>query len=82
MTTTFMILAGFTQPYEIGTNPSFFLWLIPLVLGISVVYKTIKLEALKWGKLIKEVGLLSGSIIFFIVIIASVLSFLAWLLTE
>lgn len=77
-----MILAGFTQPYEIGTNPSFFLWLIPLVLGISVVYKTIKLEVLKWGKLIKEVGLLSASIIFFIVIIALILSFLAWLLTE
>lgn len=73
-TTIFIQTASFLTPCDIGTNPLFFLWLVPLVLAIAVVYKTTKLETIKAGNFLKEVIVLSGSIVVFVIIVGVVLS--------
>jgi hypothetical protein len=73
------MIASFTTPCDIGTNPLFFLWLVPLVLAISIVYKTTKLETIKPGIFLKEIIVLSGSIVVFVIIVAVVLIILAFL---
>lgn len=68
-----MILASFTTVEKIGTTPQSLLWLIPLVLAISVVYKALKVSDLQPKRFIKEVFGLFGSILVFILMTAIVL---------
>ncbi len=76
------ITATFTAPQEIGVNPQSMLWLLPLVAAIVVVYKATKLPKITAGVFLKEVGVLFGSIIVFILITALILYAMAWLITE
>jgi hypothetical protein len=76
------IMATFTSPEEIGTTPQSMLWLLPLAAAIAIVYKATKLPTIKAANFTKEVMILFGSIIGFIVITALVLYTLAWLITE
>jgi len=76
------VMATFTTPEEIGTNPQSMLWLLPLALVIAIVYKATKVPTITAGNFIKEVAALLGSIIVFIVITALALYALAWLITE
>ena len=76
------VMATFTAPEEIGTNPQSMLWLLPLVAAIAVSYKATKLPKITAGSFIKEATVLFGSIIVFIAIIALALYALAWLSTE
>jgi len=76
------VMASFTEPIEIGPSPQSMLWLLPLAAAIAVVYKVTKLTKITARNFIKEVVVLFGSIIVFIVITALALYLLAWLITE
>ena len=76
------VIATFTSPEKIGTNPQSFLWVLPLVAAIAVVYKATKLPKITMGLFLKESVILFGSIIVFMIITAIALYSLAWLITE
>jgi len=76
-----MILASFTTPERIGVTPLSMLWLLPLALSISVVYKATKVTKMRAMNFIKESVVLFGSIVVFMFITAVVLLAFAWLVT-
>jgi len=76
-----MILASFTTPERIGVTPLSMLWLLPLALSISVVYKATKVTKVRAMNFIKESVVLFGSIVVFMFITAVVLLAFAWLVT-
>ena len=78
----FVVIASFTAPEEIGTNPSSMLWLLPLAASIAIAYKATKLPTITAGNFIKEAAILFGSIVVSIIITALTLYALAWLITE
>jgi len=75
------LLASFTTPMRIGTNPASVLWLVPLVATISIVYKATKVGRVRLWPFTKETAALFGSIIVFIVVAAVILYGLAWVVT-
>jgi len=74
------VIASFTTPEQIRTNPQSILWLLPLAAAIAVVYKATKLSKITVGLFLKEAAILFGSIIGFILITALALYALAWLI--
>jgi hypothetical protein len=74
------IIASFTVPEQIRTNPQSILWLLPLAAAIAVVYKATKLPTITVGVFLKEAAILFGSIIVFVAITALALYALAWLI--
>ncbi len=78
----FVVIASFTAPEEIGTNPGSMLWLLPLAASIAIAYKATKLPTITAGNFIKEAAILFGSIVVSIIITALALYALAWLITE
>ena len=72
------VLAGFTQPEQIGTTPQSMLWMLPLTASVAIVYKATKVRAIESRSFVKETALLFGSILVFIVITALVLMAVAW----
>ncbi len=78
----FFVIASFTLPEKIGTEPKSLLWLLPLAAAITVVYKATKLPKITAGNFIKESALLLGSMVVFIIAIALGLYVLAWLIIE
>ena len=78
MEANLIILASFSTPCSITTNPQSLLWLLPLAAMISIVYKAIKLPAITFGVFFKETAILFGSIMAFMVIIAVCLYIIAW----
>jgi len=77
-----VVIASFTAPEEIGTNPSSMLWLLPLAASIAIAYKATKLPTITAGNFIKEAAILFGSIVVSMIITALALYALAWLITE
>ncbi len=76
------VVASFTAPEKIGANPQSMLWLLPLLAAIVVVYKTTKMPEIKTANFLKEVAILFGSIIVFMIITALALCVLARLVIE
>jgi hypothetical protein len=76
------IMAQFRVPEDIGTNPRSLLLLLPLLVGIAVVYKATKVPKVSFVNFIKESVLLFASILVFMVITALVLAAVAWLVIE
>ena len=74
------VMATFTAPENIRTNPQSMLWLLPLVAAIAAAYKATKLPTITAAVFLKEVAILSGSIVAFVIITALVLYTLAWLI--
>jgi hypothetical protein len=62
------MLGSFTTPMQIETNPASMLWLLPLVVSISVVYKATKVYKVRPWPFARESAVLFGSIIVFIVV--------------
>lgn len=63
-------LAGFMTPVYIGTTPQAFLLALPLIAVISIVYKAIKMEEIKFAPFVWQVFLLFCSILVFMVLTA------------
>jgi hypothetical protein len=76
------IIATFTTPEKISSNPQSILWLLPLVAAIAIVYKATKLKEIKFANFLKEAVILFGSIVVFMTLTALALCTLAWLITE
>ena len=76
------VMATFTVPEKITTDPQSMLWLLPLVAAIAIVYKATKLPEIKAANFIKEAVLLFGSIIVFMFVTAFILYAIAWLVIE
>ena len=81
-TQAIFVMASFTTPEDIGTNPQLILWLLPLAAAIAIGYKATKLPTITAGNFIKEIAALFGSIIVFVIITALALYALAWIATE
>jgi hypothetical protein len=77
----FLVIATFTAPEHIYPNPQAMLWLLPLTAAIAIVYKATKLPTITLDLFLKEAAILFGSIVGFIIITASVLYALAWLIS-
>ncbi len=77
-----LLLASFTSPESIGTNPQSMFWILPLAAAISIVYKTIKVPEIKTRSFIKDTFMLFGSIVLFIIAAAVTLCLMAYLATE
>jgi hypothetical protein len=67
------ILAGFTSPVHIGSTAKALLWALPLIAVISIVYQALKLEEIKFADFIKQVLLLFGSILIFMIFTAVII---------
>ena len=52
------ILAGFTSPELIPTDPKSMLWMYPLLLSIAVIYKATKTRVMFKKKFFKEASIL------------------------
>lgn len=76
------VIASFTTPEQIGTNPQSMLWVLPLTAAVAVVYKATKLPKITAYHFMKEAAVLFGSIIVFMAVTAVALFILAWLTTE
>jgi len=76
------VLAGFTSPVDIPTEPTSMLWMFPLLLSISIVYKATKTRVIFSRRFAKEVAVLFGTISVFMVFLGVALIFLVKLLTE
>jgi hypothetical protein len=76
------LLASFTAPMHIGTNPASTLWLLPLLVSIAVVYKATKVYKIRAYPFLRESAVLFGSILVFILVAALILYGVAWVVTE
>jgi len=76
-----ILLASFTTPMHIDTNPASMLWLLPLLVSVVVVYKATKVYKIRAYPFIRESAVLFGSILAFIVVIALVLYGVSWVVT-
>jgi hypothetical protein len=77
-----ILLASFTTPMHIDTNPASMLWLLPLVASIAVVYKATKVHKIRPYPFFKESAVLFGSILVFIMAAALILYGMAWIVTD
>lgn len=73
-----VVIAAFTSPMTIGTNPLSTLWILPLAAAIAIVYKATKLVKIKPSDFIKEVAILWGTIVVCMIAAGVVLFVLAW----
>ena len=78
----FLIIATFTAPETIRTNPALMLWLLPLAASVAITYKATKLPTITSANFVREVGILFGSIVVVIISIVLALYVLTWLITE
>jgi len=67
------VLAGFTTPAQISTTAKALLLALPLIAVISIVYKAIKVEEIKFVSFLRESILLFGSILAFMIVTAIVI---------
>jgi hypothetical protein len=77
----FELLASFTTPIEIGTDPMSMLWMFPLLAAVAIIYKAVKMRVMFMGKYFREVFILFVSISIFIVLIGIALHILVYFLT-
>jgi hypothetical protein len=75
-----LLMATFTAPERLGTNPRSLLWLLPLAAAIAVVYKATKISKITARNFLKQTLTLFGSIVVFIIATALGLYVLAWLI--
>ncbi len=64
------ILAGFMSPVHISTTAKALLLALPLLAVIATVYKATKLDEIKLVSFVREVVILFGSILVFMILTA------------
>ena len=73
-------LASFTVPYETGNGSMSLLWILPLLVAVAVVWKTLKVPSAAAGNLVKEVLILFGTLVVCYAGIAAALYFISRLI--
>ena len=76
------MIATFTVPERIGTTPQSLLWLLPLAMAVTVVYKTTILPTITSGNFIKKVLATFSFGVILLALLAVGLCALGWLITE
>ena len=76
------LLASFTAPIDIGTNPQSMLWMFPLLAAIALVYKATKMRVLFWGRFVRESLVLFATLSGFMIAAVVVLNLIQWLATS
>lgn len=79
---TAVLLAAFTSPVHIGTDPASMLWMFPLLAAIAIIYKATKLRVLFWRRFIREVLILFATLSGFMFAAIIVLNLVTWLGTS
>lgn len=74
-------LGSFTGPIDIGTDAASMLWMFPILAGVALIYKAVKMRVMFMGKYFKEVIILFLSISIFIVMIGVALHVLVYFMT-
>ena len=77
-----LILATFTAPEIIGTNPASMLYMFPLLAAIAVIYKATKMRVIFWKRFIVESLILFATVSGFMIAAIIVLNLIAWLVTS
>ncbi len=75
-------LASFLTPENISTVPGSVLFVLPLTVAISVVYKATKVHKILPKAFARECAILFGSIVAFLGVVAIILCRVAWLMNE
>lgn len=75
------LLASFTSPVEIGTDSVSLLWMFPLLIAISVIYKATRMRVLKPKRFTLECLVLFLTLSAFMIASIVVLNLLVWLIT-
>lgn len=76
------ILASFTAPIEIGTNPWAMLYMFPLLAAIAVVYKATKTRVIFPKRLAIQSLLLFLTVSGFMIAAIIVINLISWLVTS
>lgn len=76
------LIGIFAGPLDIGSGAQSLLWLLPLAVAIAVIYKVTKMPVITLLDFTKEVVILSGSIIAFMMLATIVLYTMVWWITE
>lgn len=69
----------FRRPMDIPTESLSLLWALPICLSIALVYKAVKLNKFRPAVVVREVALLFGTIVGFLVLVAACLYVVAQL---
>jgi len=77
-----LLARAFAEPIHIPTDPTSMLWMFPLLLAITIVYKATKTRVLFPLRFVKEVAVLFGTVSAFMVFLGAVMIFLVKLITE
>ena len=67
------VLAGFMAPVHISATANALLLALPLLAVIATVYKATKLDEIKLVSFVREVVILFGSILVFMILTAAVI---------
>lgn len=71
----------FMNPVDVPNNVESFLWIVPIVVLIAVVYKATKFDDVMNKRFVLECATLAGTILGFMLLIAVVLYFFVALIT-
>ena len=82
MLNSFAMLASFTAPIEIHTDPASMIWMFPLLAAISLIYKATKMRVLFFKRYLLESLLLFLSVSGFMIMAIVVLNLVCWLITS
>lgn len=77
-----LLLASFTSPITIGTDPASMLWMFPLLAAIAIIYKATKMRVLFIGRFVRETLVLFLTLSGFMAAAVIVLNLVAWLATS
>ena len=75
-------LGSFTSPVNIGTDALSMLWMFPILAGVALIYKAVKLRVMFMGKYFREVSVLFLSISIFIVLVGVAMHVLVHFMTR
>ena len=76
------ILASFTSPLEIGTDPASILWMFPLLASVAIIYKATRMKVIFPLKFIKDVLVLFITISVLMILAGLTLFLLVAILTS
>ncbi|MBL7215980.1 MAG: hypothetical protein ISS71_09910 [Phycisphaerae bacterium] len=77
-----LMLATFTAPISIGTDPASMLWMFPLLGAITLIYKATKMRVLLWKRFVTESLILFATVSGFMIAAVIVLNLITWLITS
>ena len=76
------MLAGFTAPLRIGTDPASMLWMFPLLASVAIIYKTTRMKVIFPLKFIREVVVLFTTMSILMILAGCALYLLVAILTS